>query len=80
VGSTIAVQFVPGGKALSKQELDKVCDLLDIRDPLKKLLPAGPNCTYYLQLSTNGKLPEACLTDLEKPLLGLVRKAKDLPK
>jgi hypothetical protein len=79
MGSIVATLFVPGGKSLNKQDLDKVCDLLDIRDPLKKLLPAGPNCTYYLMLSTNGKIPTECGTDMAHPLLKLLKKGSDAP-
>jgi len=77
MGSTVAVLFVPGGKSLTKAELDQVCDLLGITDPLKNLLPAGPNCTYFLQLSSNAKLPETCATDMTKPLFRLLKKGND---
>jgi hypothetical protein len=78
MGSTVAVLFVPGSKSLTKAELDQVCDLLGITDPLKGLLPAGPDCTYFLQLSTNGKLPTACSTDMTKPVIKLLQKGSDL--
>jgi hypothetical protein len=49
----------PGG--LTKAELDQICDLLKITDPIKKDLPAGPACRYQLVLqATNQDIPKKC--------------------
>ena len=77
MGATVAVLFVPGGKSLSRSELDQVCNILGIGDPLKTLLPTGEDCTYFLQLSTNTKLPESCNTDPSKPVIKLVQGGND---
>jgi hypothetical protein len=58
MASVVATQFFAGGKTLSRSELNQVCDILDITEPLKSDLPVGPECTYFLLLSTNSPLPK----------------------
>ena len=79
MGSTVATLFLPGGKSLNKADLNKVCDLLEIRDPLKGLLPTGDQCIYYLILSTNTQIPTTCGTSMEHPLVRLLKKGSDVP-
>jgi hypothetical protein len=73
MASVVPTLFFPGGKSLTRPELDQVCQILDITDPLKSLLPVGDACTYYLLLSTNSPLPQSC-ADLQKPLMRIVGK------
>jgi hypothetical protein len=78
MGTIVATQFYAGGKSITRQELDQICQILDIQDPLKQLLPTGANCTYYLLLSSNAPLPKDC-ADLSRPLLKLLKKGSDAP-
>jgi hypothetical protein len=70
----VATMFLPGGKSLSKKELDQVCDILGIADPMKKNLPVGKGCTYYLLLSSNGKIPDKC-PEPAQPVMALSKAA-----
>jgi hypothetical protein len=70
MASIVATLFIPGGKSLTRPELDQICDILNITDPLKSQLPVGYACTYYLLLSSNAPIPKDC-ADMEQPLLKL---------
>jgi hypothetical protein len=75
MASVVATLFIPGGKSLDRADLDKVCDLLNIVDPLKSRLPTGPSCTYYLLLSANAPLPDNC-GDTDHPLMRIMQQGK----
>lgn len=60
MAAVVATLFIPGGKSLTRQELDQVCQILGIQDPVKKDLPVGAACTYFLLLSANAPLPKDC--------------------
>ena len=51
---------------MTKGELDQICDLLKITDPVKKNLPAGTGCRYQLVLQSQKDLPKDCVPDSEK--------------
>jgi c-di-GMP-related signal transduction protein len=70
MASSVAAQFIAGGKSLIDTELDQICKILNIPDEVKEKLPLG-TCTYYLVLSTNAKLPATCV-DEYKSVMKLV--------
>ena len=67
MAAVVATLFIPGGKSLTRQELDQVCQILGIQDPAKKDLPVGPACTYFLLLSANAPLFLAVSRTLKPP-------------
>jgi hypothetical protein len=74
MASVVAALSVAGGKSvLSRTELDQICDLMNIKDPVKSDLPVGPACTYYLYLSSTAPIPNDC-ADANEPLMRLLEK------
>lgn len=71
MAAVVATLFIPGGKSLNRSDLNQVCQLLDIQDPIKSDLPVGDACTYFLLLSSNAPIPTEC-ADMSKPLLRLL--------
>jgi hypothetical protein len=72
MAATVATLFVPGGgKVLTRDQLNQVCDLLGIPDPPKSLLPSGGACQYYLLLSASAPIPQEC--DATVPYFSLTR-------
>lgn len=68
----VATLSVAGGKNLTRQELDAVCNAMGIGDPIKSQLPVGDGCRYLLLLSSNGEIPKTCV-DTAQPHLQLVQ-------
>ena len=48
MGAIVATLFFAGGKAdLKRDQIDKICDILEIPEQIKSGLPLGEQCTYY---------------------------------
>ena len=61
MGAIVAARFQVGGKTgITRQDLDRICDLLRITDPVKSHLPAGDHCRYLLILESQEKIPQEC--------------------
>jgi hypothetical protein len=52
MGSIVTAQYVIGTKQLSREQLDRIIAVLDLRDAAGQLIqpPVGDNCTYMLVL------------------------------
>jgi len=52
MGSIVTAQYLIGSKKLTRDQLDKIIAVLDIRDAAGALIqpPVGNNCTYMLVL------------------------------
>ena len=56
----VGARNTSGPGAMTKGELDQICDLLKITDPVKKNLPAGDACRYLLVLQADQDIPKEC--------------------
>lgn len=52
MGSIVTAQYIIGTEQLTREQLDKIIEVLDIRDAAGQLIqpPVGDNCTYKLIL------------------------------
>ena len=52
MGSIVTAQYIIGTKQLTREQLDRIIAVLDIRDAAGQLIqpPVGDNCTYMLVL------------------------------
>jgi len=61
MGSTVTAQYLIGSKKLTREQLDKIIVVLDLRDAAGALIqpPVGNNCTYMLVLEKDRqRVPE----------------------
>jgi len=58
----VTAQFIAGGgkKIASRADLDKVCDILGVKDPVKSNLPISEDCKYFLVLIAEKDTPDSC--------------------
>ena len=52
MGSVVTAQYIIGTQQLTREQLDRIIAVLDIRDAAGQLIqpPVGDNCTYKLVL------------------------------
>jgi hypothetical protein len=53
MGSSVTAQYIIGANSqLQREQLDKIIEILDLRDAAGHLIkpPVGDNCTYVLML------------------------------
>ena len=52
MGSVVTAQYIIDTRKLTREQLDKIVAVLDIRDAAGQLIqpPVGDNCTYMLVL------------------------------
>ena len=52
MGSIVTAQYIIGTQQLSREQLDRIIAVLDLRDAAGQLIqpPVGDNCTYMLVL------------------------------
>jgi hypothetical protein len=58
MGGVVTAQYIIGSNGLlTREQLDKIIEVLDIRDAAGELLkpPVGDNCTYKLVLEKGGQ-------------------------
>jgi hypothetical protein len=58
MGGTVTAQYIIGSNGLlTREQLDKIIEVLDLRDAAGKLRkpPVGENCTYKLVLEKGGQ-------------------------
>ncbi len=73
MASTVATFHFLGGKSLSDDDLQKVCQLLEINPPpAPHKFPTGEDCSYLLVLSTNSPVPDSG-ADTSKSLMKLMK-------
>jgi len=73
MAATVATLMFLGGKSLSKADLDKVCQVLNIQQPPNGF-PIGDDNTYYLVLSAHADVTKS--PETSKPLMGLLGDAQ----
>lgn len=59
MGGQVTAQYIIGSNpSLSREQVDKIIEVLNIRDADGKLLkpPVGDNCTYKLVLEKGGQI------------------------
>jgi hypothetical protein len=67
MGAIVTARFQVGSKTgITRQDLDRICDLLRIADPVKSNLPAGDHCRYVLVLESKAKIPQDCPAPTEE--------------
>jgi hypothetical protein len=67
MGAIVAARFVVGSQTgLPREDLDRICDILRISEPVKSRLPAGQHCRYLLVLESQEKIPQDCPGPLQE--------------
>jgi len=65
MGIIVATLFMAGGRDdLKRDELNKICEILQIPEQIKAGLPVGEQCAYYLLLSSQSQLPKTCTPEI----------------